>query len=95
MNNIAAELVEITFQNLIFSVGNNNFQPVQKKIPLNISVERIKLLTKQLFDIPPPIQVLSIRNTKNDMPVIMDDDKEILRYYGGINGAEIFINEKN
>lgn len=95
VNSIAAELIDVTFQNLIFSIGNNNFQPVTKRIPLNISIDRIKLMIKQMFDIPPQVQVLSIRNTKNDMPVIMDDDKEILRYYGGINGAEIFINEKN
>jgi tubulin-specific chaperone E len=91
--NMASEMVTIRIHNLVFSCGNGMMEPVEKKIPGSLTVERLRLMIKQIYGIEPRAQNLSIRQDKRAMPTLMDDDAATLRYYGVIEASEIFVNE--
>ena len=90
--NIASELITITFNNLSVS-GGGSTEPVAKKLPASMTVERIKLVVKQLFNLDPSLQQLSLLVYKDAPPTLLDDDRATLNYYGAQDGAKIFINE--
>ena len=90
--NIASELLNITFQNMSFSGGSTN-EPVLKKLPSSLSVEKLKLMVQQLFNLEPHLQMLSLLVYKDAPPTVLDDDQASLSYYGTQDGAKIFINE--
>lgn len=92
---MASDMMTIRINNLVFSCGNGLMEPVEKKIPGSLTVERLRLMIKQIYGIEPRAQSLSIRQDKNSMPALMDDDAATLRYYGVVEGSEIFINEVN
>ena len=89
---LAAGMIQVTFFNM--SVSGGPSEPVTKKIPSSVTISRLKLMVKQIFNISPHIQLLSIRQYKgSDIPTLLDDDQESLSFYGGVDGAEIYINE--
>ena len=90
--NIAADLITITFNNMTFS-SNGNLEPVPKKLPSSLTISRLRLMVKQLFGLDPHLQQLSIRQYKDAVPTLLEDDQASLNYYGAIEGADIFINE--
>jgi len=90
--NIASELLSVTFNNLSFA-GGGSTEPVTKKLPASITVERLKLIVKQLFNLDPNLQQLSILVYKDSPPTLLDDDQATLNYYGAQDGAKIFVNE--
>jgi tubulin-specific chaperone E len=90
---IASDMITIRIKNLVFSCGNGMMEPVEKKIPGSLTVERLRLMIKQIYGIEPRAQNLSIRQDKNSMPTLMDDDSATLRYYGVIEGSDVFVNE--
>jgi hypothetical protein len=89
---ISAELVNIVFNNFSFQSGGS-LEPLSRKLPLSMTVSKLKGLVKQLFGLEIRLQQLSMRPYKDSVPVILDDDESSLRYFGTIDGAEIFINE--
>mmetsp|Transcript_1044 Transcript_1044/g.1421 ORF Transcript_1044/g.1421 Transcript_1044/m.1421 type:complete len:117 (+) Transcript_1044:1456-1806(+) len=91
-NNLAAELVSITINNLSFS-SNGSLEPVTRRLPKSLTVAKLQLMIKQMFGLDPRLQQLSIRVYKDAMPALMDDPQCSLHYFGAIDGAEIFINE--
>lgn len=92
-HNLAAELVTVTFRNLSFG-ANGSLEPLQKKLPRSLTIARLRLLVKQLFGLEPRMQDLSLRAVKDgSVPVLLDDDKSNLMYYGVMEGAEIFVND--
>jgi hypothetical protein len=90
---MSAELLSVTFQNLAFGATNSRYDPIVKKLPASLTLEKTKMMVKQLFNVDPAVQLLSLRCYKDSPPVLLDDDQVSLAYYGCINGAEIFINE--
>jgi hypothetical protein len=90
--NIASDLLKVTFKNMSISCGGR-LEPLEKKLPGSLQISRLKLLVKQLFGLDAHLQQLSVRNNKDSMPVLLDDDQETLSYYGTIDNADIFINE--
>lgn len=90
--NLAAELVSVTFRNLSFSSGGS-LEPMTKKLPRSLQVNKLQLMVKQLFGLEPRLQQLSMRVHKDAPPTLLDDEKSSLQYYGVVDGAEIFINE--
>ena len=90
---MSAELLSVTFQNLAFGATNSSYEPIVKKLPASLTLEKTKMMVKQLFNVDPEVQLLSLRCYKDSPPVLLDDDQVSLAYYGCINGAEIFINE--
>lgn len=93
-SNIAADLVTIKFKNISFrSASSSSMEPLVKKLPLSLTVSKLKLMIKQLFNIDPHIQVLSIRPYKDSPPTLLDDDDTTLAYYGTVDNSEIFVNE--
>jgi tubulin-specific chaperone E len=93
MQTLASEMILVTLHNLSFS-GNGSLEPVQKRLPASLTVDKLRLLVKQLYRVEPRLQRLSIRQYKNAMPVLMDDDDASIRYYGAIDSSDIFINEE-
>ena len=91
-NAIQNDLIEVTLKNQTF-IGNGSLEPVTKKLPSTLQISRLKQIVKQLFNIEPVLQNISVRMYKDAMPVLMDDEDFTLGQYGVINGAEIFINE--
>lgn len=90
--NIASELLSVTFNNLSFA-GGGSTEPTTKKLPASITVERLKLIVKQLFNLDPNLQQLSLLVYKDSPPTLLDDDQATLNYYGAQDGAKIFVNE--
>jgi hypothetical protein len=86
------ELITITFRNLSFG-SNGSLEPMSKKLPRSMMIEKIKLLVKQLFGLETRLQQLSLRVYKDAPPILLEDELATLGYYGAIDGAEIFINE--
>ena len=91
-SDIASNLISITFRNLSFSSGGS-LEPLKKKLPSSITVNRLKVMVKQLFGLDPQLQQLSVRLYKDAVPILLDDEVSTLGYYGVIDGTEIFINE--
>merc|ERR1711918_329310 len=87
------ELLSVTFQNLAFGASSSSYEPITKNIPAFITVEKLKMMVKQIFNVDVQTQILSLRCYKDSPPNVMDDDTSTLAYYGCINGADIFINE--
>ncbi len=90
--NIASELLKITFNNMSFAGGASN-EPLVKKLPVSITVEKLKVMVQQLFNLEPALQLLSIQSYKDSPPSLLEDDYATLGYYGVQNGANIYINE--
>jgi len=92
---IGADLINITFKNLAFSSATDarTIEPVSKKVPMSLTLSRLKLMVKQLFKLDPPQQQLSIMLYKDSPPQFMDDDEAALGYYGATDGSVIFVNE--
>jgi hypothetical protein len=51
-------------------------------------------MVKQLFGLDPRLQDLSLRVYKDSPPVLLEDEMGTLGYYGALDGAEVFVNEK-
>ena len=90
--NIASELLNIQFNNLTFSGGASN-EPVNKKLPASITIEKLKIMISQLFNLKPELQQLSLSTYKDSPPTLLEDDSASLIYYGTQDGAKLFINE--
>lgn len=89
---LAADLLTITFQNLSFASGGG-LEPVEKKLPRSLAINRLRLMVKQLFGLDPELQHLSLRNYNDAPPTLLDDDQATLGYFGAVDGATVFINE--
>jgi hypothetical protein len=90
--NMASDIINITFRNLSFG-SNGTLEPITKKVPRSLQISRLHLMIKQLYGLEPRLQHLSLRVHKDSLPVLLDDEKATLQYYGAADGAEIFINE--
>ncbi len=85
---LAAGMIQVTFLNMSMT-GSGPSEPVTKKILNSVTISRLKLMVKQIFNLSPHVQLLSIRQYKGaDMPTLLEDDQESLLFYGGIDGAE-------
>ena len=91
-NAMQNDLIEVTLKNQTF-IGSGSLEPVIKKLPSTLQISRLKQIVKQLFNIEPMLQQISVRLYKDAMPVLMDEEDFSLAQYGVISGAEIFINE--
>jgi len=89
---MASELISVTFNNLSF-IGNGSLEPVTKKLPRSLLISRLQMMVKAMFGLEPRLQQLSLRVHRDAPPVLLDDDKATLQYYGAVDGADIFVNE--
>lgn len=85
-------IVNVIFRNLSFGSGGT-LEPIAKKLPKSITIQRLQLLVKSLYGLAPALQKLSLRVYKDAPPVLLEDEEATLQYYGVIDGAEIFVNE--
>ena len=74
-------------------LSGGSLEPIVKKIPLSLTLSKLRVLIKQLFNVEVELQQLSIRSSKDSPPILLeDDDESTLRYYGFADGTELFIN---
>ena len=91
---MGADLISIQLNNVSYSsVTGQQCDPIVKKLPSTLTVGRLKSIVKQIFGLDPAAQQLSIRDSRDVPPTLLDDDEATLRYFGACNGCEIFINE--
>ena len=90
---LASEMISITLKNMIIGVSGPS-EPATKKLPASLTIGKLRLFIKQLFGVDPLSQHLALRIYKDSIPTELEDDQSSLQYYGAIDGAEIFINEK-
>ncbi|ETO14525.1 hypothetical protein RFI_22840 [Reticulomyxa filosa] len=66
-------------------------QPLEKNLPLSITVGQLKMLCKRSFQLGTMYQQLMLRNSGDMFPVSLSDDMQTLKYYGIKDGAEILM----
>ena len=94
---IADELVTITFHNIIIHSAADT-DDIIRKLPSSIQIYKLKQIVKSLYhlDLNNEYISLSLRlyHDKQSPPVVLDDDKNTLSYYGiNMDGGDIYINE--
>jgi hypothetical protein len=89
---MASDMVAVTLHNLSFA-SNGSLEPISRKLPASLRVDRLRLMVKQLFGLETHQQQLSVRQYKGAVPVLMDEDSATIGYFGAIDGADFFINE--
>lgn len=91
---LVEELTSLTFHNLCFSATTVVTDPVVKKVPLSISVEKLKQVVKAVFQLDVPVDLLrlSYRRYKDSPPTLLDDDQAAIQYFGVTTEGDLFIN---
>mmetsp|Transcript_3249 Transcript_3249/g.5056 ORF Transcript_3249/g.5056 Transcript_3249/m.5056 type:complete len:558 (-) Transcript_3249:81-1754(-) len=92
IQSMAADMISLTLQNMAFTSGGS-LEPLQKKLPATLTIGKLRLIVKQLFGVEPHLQSLAIRQYKDSVPTLMDEDEATIRYYGAIDGSYIYVNE--
>jgi hypothetical protein len=73
--------------------------PIEKRLPLSLSVAKLKLLCKTLFKLEPSRMQLALRRDPSDpFPTILEDDREDIGFYGLCSTdstAQIWIEERD
>ena len=68
-------------------------EPVQKALPLTMTVASLKQLCARLFKSDIPLVRLSVRDSPGSYPSLMDDDLKSLSYFGVCEGCEVLLDE--
>ena len=66
--------------------------PVEKKLPLSMTVGTLKTLMSKLFKCHPALQHLAFR-PKGVYPSPLDNDMQTLSFYGVCDGGDILLEE--
>jgi hypothetical protein len=91
---IGADMVTVVINNMGFSSATGKpSDPASKRLPGSLTIGRLKLMVKQMFDVDPAAQQLSVQSDKSAPPMLLDDDDATLYYYGVSEGSHIFVNE--
>ena len=73
-------------------LSGGSLEPTVKKIPLSLTLGKLRVLVKQLFNVDASVQQLSIQLDKNAPPVLLEDEEASLRFFGVIDGTDLYIN---
>jgi len=93
---LSEDLVKITFNNLILT--GSDCEPIIKKLPSSVQVDKLKQLVKGLFQLETPIHLISLSlrayKDRENPPLLLDDDSCTLAYFGVTSdGGDVYINE--
>jgi hypothetical protein len=91
--NLEAMLITIQLKNMSIQSLSQLKSTDEKKLPLNLTIKKLRIMIKQLYQIDMNKQLLSLRMYHDALPVMLDDDDATLAYYGAIDHSEIFVNE--
>jgi len=87
---LSEEIIEISLYNTL-----DGFE-VSKKVPLQLTVEGLKLLCNRAFNLDPSFITLYFKHGGNqELPEFLIDNFQNLDYYGIKNGTKIFINRSD
>ena len=94
---LADELVTITFHNIIIHSAGET-EDIVRKLPSSIQIYKLKQIVKTLYHLDLNNQYISLSlrlyHDKQSPPVVLDDEKNSLSYYGiNMEGGDIYINE--
>jgi hypothetical protein len=91
---LSADMLTVVINNMGFSSSTGKpSDPVSKRLPGSLTIGRLKLMVKQMFDLDPAAQQLSVQSDKSAPPMLLDDDDATLYYYGVCEGSQIYVNE--
>lgn len=69
-------------------------EPLRKRLPLSLSIQRLKHICCRAFELDIEFQSLSLKNDPKDpFPTLMDNDESTLAQWGVVENAEIWMEE--
>lgn len=86
--NLSSNLILVNLHDLCGVEG----KCVSKSVPKSLKVGKLKFLIKQCFGADPSLQLLSLRQYKGSIPVLLDDDESSMEYVGAVDDCDIFVN---
>jgi hypothetical protein len=86
--NLSSNLILVNLYDLCGDDG----KCVSKSVPKSLKVGKLKFLIKQCFGVDPSLQLLSLRQYKGSIPVVLDDDESSMEYVGAVDDCDIFVN---
>ena len=92
-NNGAISTSAITVTIKSMAVESCTCEPIQKKLPSSMKVQRLKVMCSKAFGLDIEHQILHFRSEGDAFPIELDDDEHTIGYYGVSDGAEILMNE--
>jgi len=88
---ISHSAVNVTIRSM--AADSCTCEPLQKRLPGNLRVGRLKIMCARGFGLNVELQRLHIRVDGDPFPTELDDDENTLAYYTVNDGAEILMNE--
>ncbi|CCW61455.1 unnamed protein product [Phytomonas sp. EM1] len=93
--------VTLQCENNFKSIGGNSgnydiFNTVQKTLPSNLTIAKLKSIIRIVFQIDPINQVLSFKSGDTgvlDTAIAMDNEQQTLAYFGVSNGSKIIVRD--
>ncbi len=88
---ISNNAINVTIRSM--AVESCTHEPLQKRLPSSMKVERLKIMCSRAFGLDIELQILHFREEGDAFPTELDDDDNTIGYYGVSDGAEILMNE--
>lgn len=88
---ISNTTINVTIRSM--SVESCTSEPLQKRLPSNMKIQRLKMMCARAFGLEIELQILHFRMEGDGFPTELDDDENTIGYYGVNDGAEILMNE--
>ncbi len=91
-NTIAQCAINVTITSM--SADSCTMKPIQKRLPSNLKVGRLKVMCLRAFNLDVDLQLLHFKSNESDpFPTELDEDENTLAFYGVSDGAQIYMNE--
>lgn len=90
---IAAATVNVTIRSM--AASSCTMEALRKRLPVTLNVRRLKYMCFKAFNLEIARQSLHFRTVDNPFPIPLDDDENMLSFYGVTDGSEILMNEVN
>ena len=91
-NTIAQCAINVTITSM--SADSCTMKPIQKRLPSNLKVGRLKVMCLRAFHLDVDLQLLHFKSNESDpFPTELDKDENTLAFYGVPDGAKIYMNE--
>jgi hypothetical protein len=85
---------EITFQNNASSLqGSSSSNSTKKKVPLNLTVHKLKLMCTRLFKLDADLMKLYYKDVEDEFAQPLTEDQYDLAFYGVRDGGLILMEE--
>jgi tubulin-specific chaperone E len=86
-------IVNVTIKSL--APSSCTLAPLHRRLPWTMPVQSLYALCARHFGLETDLQVLSVQAPEADLPTVLDDASQTLGYYGVVDGATIYMDERN